>query len=84
MDREPEDQSFLTLCERLFALSLEHEGLLTRATEAVGKGDQDTGEQVAEAIDDNTAERRILLWRIQEVAGSAAVERGAVKKAPPG
>jgi hypothetical protein len=76
MEREPGDQSFLSLCERLFALSLEHEILLSRASEAVGKGDQDTVEQIVDAIDDNAAERRILLWRIQEIAGSAAVDGG--------
>ena len=71
MEHEPGEDFFLVLCERLFALSLEQAALLTRATEARNKGDQDTLDETAEAIEANTVERRLVLWRLYERTDSA-------------
>jgi len=68
MERQPGEDSFLVLCEGLFALSLEQAALLTRTTEARDKGDQDAVDEIAEQIEANTVERRIVLWRLQEMA----------------
>jgi hypothetical protein len=71
LNHPPGGDSFLALCERLFALSLEEEALRTRASEARGKGDQEAMDEMAEEIEANTVERRIVLWRLQEMANSA-------------
>ena len=71
MEHEPGEDFFLVLCERLFALSLEQAALLTQATEARNKGDQDTLDETAEAIEANTVERRLVLWRLYEMTDFA-------------
>jgi len=72
------------LCERYSVLSKDHVALLTRAAEARRVGDQDVMEEVAEALDDHEAERRLLLCRIYELANPAASARrtGAAMIAP--
>jgi len=69
------DELFLTLCERYWVLSKDQVALLTRAAEARRAGDQDAMEEVAEALDDHEAERRLLLYRIYELADPAAPAR---------
>src|SRR5215204_5517404 len=71
------DELFLTLCERYSVLSKDHVVLLTRAAEARTVGDQDGMEEIAEALDDHEAERRLLLCRIYEMANPAAPVRRA-------
>ena len=56
-------------------LSKDHVALLTRAAEARRAGDQDAMEEIAEALDDHEAERRLLLYRIYELADPAAPVR---------
>ena len=65
-------------------LSKNHVALLTRAAEARRVGDQDAMEEIAEALDDHEAERRLLLCRIYELANPAAPVRraGAAMIAP--
>ena len=60
---------FLALCERLFALSLEEAALRTRAAQVTDEGD--TSLELAEAIEDNTVERRLILWRLCEMTRAA-------------
>ena len=81
---QPDEELFLTLCERYSVLSKDHVALLTRAAEARRVGDQDVMEEVAEALDDHEAERRLLLCRIYELANPAAPARrtGAAMIAP--
>ena len=81
---QPDDELFLTLCERYSVLSKNRVPLLTRAAEARRAGDQDAMEEIAEALDDHEAERRLLLCRIYELADPAAsVQRaGAAMIAP--
>jgi len=71
----PDDELFLTLCERYSVVSNDQVALLTRAADARRAGDQDAMEEIAEALDDNEAERRLLLYRIYELADPAAPAR---------
>src|SRR5215217_6073155 len=80
----PDDELFLTLCERYSVVSNDQVALVTRAADARRAGDQDAMEEIAEALDDHEAERRLLLCRIYELADPAAPARrtGAAVIAP--
>ncbi len=56
------------MCEQYLMLSEEQVVLLIRAAEAESAGDQDLVDEVTDAIEANTAERRLLLLRIYEMA----------------
>ena len=66
---------FLALCERLFTLSLEEAALRTRAAQVTDEGDPDTSLELAEAIEDNTVERRLILWRLCEMPRAAPLQQ---------
>src|SRR5215217_1632336 len=76
-DDQSDDELFLTLCERYAVVSKNHVALLTRAADARRAGDQDAMEEIADALDDHEAERRLLLCRIYELADPATPVRRA-------
>ena len=59
-------EHFLKLCEGYLALAEEHGRLLSRMSEAELRCDPGEMDKLLEALEDNDAERRVLLWRIQE------------------
>jgi hypothetical protein len=54
---------------------LEEAALRTRAAQVTDEGDQDTSLELAEAIEDNTVERRLILWRLCEMPRAAPLQQ---------
>ena len=71
-----EEELFLALCQHYAEVLNEHAALLTRAADARSAGDQDALEEIADAIDDHEAKRRLLLCRIYEMAERCDPEGG--------
>jgi hypothetical protein len=70
-----EEELFLAFCEQYVALLEERRVLLARVAELQGASDQDVRDEIADAIEDNEAKRRVLLWRIYENANEAHPEQ---------
>jgi hypothetical protein len=67
-----DDDYFLCTCEKLWTLSKEGRALLTRVIQARDAGDEDTRHDLADRIDLNSAKRRLLLLRVQDIAQQGA------------
>ncbi len=67
----PEEELFLAFCEQYAALLEERRVLRARLAEPQAASDQDVRDEIADAIEDNEAKRRVLLWRIYENANEA-------------
>ena len=83
----PDDESFLFLCERVWGLSLERKLLSAQARLTDGQGEV---EDLADQIDLNQVDRRLLMARILETAqpeppnpGSAPVQTASTLTPPP-
>ena len=66
-----EEELFLAFCEQYAALLEERRVLLAKVADSKGASDQDVQDKIADAIEDNEAKRRVLLWRIYENANEA-------------
>ena len=63
-----DDDYFLFICEQLWRFSEEGEALLMRAAHPKEAGDENATGEIADAIDRNHIERRLLLLRAHEMA----------------
>jgi hypothetical protein len=63
------DDYFLLICEKLWRSSAERRELLTRAAQLKDDtGDENATGEIADAIDRNHVEQRLLLMRAHEMA----------------